>query len=210
VRTPSAAGSLIIGDRDLTSGDRAALLGLARATLTAHLARRPLPPAPAVPGVLLKRGAFVTLTARGALRGCIGHIAADRDLGAVVREMTVAAAQDDPRFPPVEPDELPDLALEISVLSEAAPVAPPVDPGRIAVGRDGVIVRRGRHVGLLLPQVAREHHWGPDALLAATCRKAGLPPEAWREPGTELFTFQADVFGETGETRETGKGKGEE
>jgi len=197
VRTPSAAGSLIIGDRDLTSGDRAALLGLARATLTAHLARRPLPPAPAVPGVLLKRGAFVT-------------IAADRDLGAVVREMTVAAAQDDPRFPPVEPDELPDLALEISVLSEAAPVAPPVDPGRIAVGRDGVIVRRGRHVGLLLPQVAREHHWGPDALLAATCRKAGLPPEAWREPGTELFTFQADVFGETGETGETGKGKGEE
>ncbi|HEY6156767.1 MAG TPA: AmmeMemoRadiSam system protein A [Gemmatimonadales bacterium] len=176
-----------------------ALLALARATLTAHLARRPLPPTPAVPGAGLRRGAFVTITARGALRGCIGHIAPDRELGAVVREMTVAAAEDDPRFPPVEPDELPDLALEISVLSEAAPVMPPVDPARIAVGRDGVMVRRGRNVGLLLPQVARDHHWGPDALLAAACRKAGLPPEAWREPGTELFTFQADVFGETGD-----------
>ena len=142
---------------------------------------------------------FVTITARGALRGCIGHIAADRELGAVVRDMTVAAARDDPRFPPVEPDELPDLALEISVLTEAAPVVPPVDPARIAVGRDGVMVRRGRNAALLLPQVARDHQWGVDALLAATCRKAGLPAEAWREPGTELFTFQADVFGETGE-----------
>jgi len=113
--------------------------------------------------------------------------------------MTVAAARDDPRFPPVEPDELPDLALEISVLTEAAPVVPPVDPARIAVGRDGVMVRRGRNAALLLPQVARDHQWGVDALLAATCRKAGLPADAWREPGTELFTFQADVFGETGE-----------
>ena len=174
-------------------------MALARATLAAHLAGRALPPAPAVPGALLKRGAFVTITARGALRGCIGHLAADRALGAVVRDMTIAAARDDPRFPPVEPDELPDLALEISVLSEAAPVVPPIAPAGIAVGRDGVMVRRGRNVGLLLPQVARDHHWGPDALLAATCRKAGLPPDAWREPGTEVFTFQADVFGETGD-----------
>jgi len=158
-----------------------------------------MPHAPAVPGALLKRGAFVTITARGALRGCIGHITADRELGTVVPEMTVAAAQDDPRFPPVEPDELPDLALEISVLTEAAPLEPPVDPARIVVGRDGVMVRRGRNVALLLPQVALDHQWGVDALLAATCRKAGLPAEAWREPGTELFTFQADVFGETGD-----------
>jgi len=141
------------------------------------------------------------------LRGCLGHIAADRELGSVVSEMTVAAAQDDPRFPPVEPDELADLALEISVLSEAAPVVSPVDPARIVVGRDGVIVRRSGHVGLLLPQVAREHQWGPDDLLAATCRKAGLPAEAWREPGTELFTFQADVFGET---EDEGKGTRDE
>ena len=64
------------------------------------------------------------------------------------------------------------------------------------VGRDGLIVRRERLIALLLPQVAREYHWGPEAFLAATCRKAGLPPDAWREPATEVLTFQADVFGE--------------
>jgi len=124
--------------------------------------------------------------------------------------MTVAAAQDDPRFPPVAPDELPDVALEISVLSEPVPLAPPVESTGIVVGRDGLIVRRGRHIGLLLPQVAREYRWGAEAFLTATCRKAGLPPQGWREPGTEVFTFQADVFGEAGERAgEEGRGKSE-
>lgn len=151
---------------------------------------------PGVPGAALKRGAFVTLTERGALRGCIGHLAADRALGPVVRDMTVAAARDDPRFPPVTPDELPSLAVEISVLSAPTPLGPPVAAAAVAVGRDGLVVRRGHHVGLLLPQVATEYHWGPEAFLAATCRKAGLEPDGWREPETEVFTFQADVFGE--------------
>jgi AmmeMemoRadiSam system protein A len=177
--------------------DRAALLGLARATLEAHLAGRPLPPLCAVPGAALKRGAFVTLTERGALRGCIGHIAADRELGDVVREMVIAAARDDPRFAPVSREELPDLALEISVLTERTLLPAPVDVARVAVGRDGLMVRRERLTALLLPQVGREYHWGPEAFLEATCRKAGLPPDAWREPATEVFTFQADVFGET-------------
>ncbi len=148
-----------------------------------------------MPGAALKRGAFVTLNRSMALRGCIGHIAADRTLGDVVREMTVAAAHDDPRFPPVAPDELPEVLLQVSVLTELAPLVP-ADPRRIVVGRDGLMVRRGRNLGLLLPQVAPEHAWGPEAFLAATCQKAGLPRDAWREPGTEILTFQADVFGE--------------
>jgi uncharacterized protein len=138
----------------------------------------------------------VTLTERGALRGCIGHIAADRELDAVVREMAVAAARDDPRFAPVTREELASLALEISVLSEPTRLSAPVDATRVVVGRDGLMVRRDRLVGLLLPQVAHEYDWGPEAFLSAACRKAGLPPDAWREPGTEVFTFQADVFGE--------------
>jgi len=188
--------------------DRAALLRLARATLVAHLAGRPLPPLPDVPGAALTRGAFVTITeAGGALRGCVGHVANQRPLGEVVREMTVAAARDDPRFAPVEPEELPRLALEISVLTSAEPLPlAPMDPGRIVIGRDGLIVRRGRHIGLLLPQVAAEYHWGPEAFLGAACRKAGLAADAWRESGTEVVTFQADVFGEPGEG---GRGKGE-
>jgi AmmeMemoRadiSam system protein A len=149
---------------------------------------------------MLHRGAFVTLTERagGALRGCIGHIAADRALGVVVGEMAIAAAQDDPRFAPVTRDELPALNLEISVLAEPAPLPVPVDPARVVIGRDGLIVRRERAMALLLPQVAPEYHWGPEAFLAATARKAGLAPDAWREPGTDVFTFQADVFGEEG------------
>src|SRR5437899_10573100 len=133
-RTRPAAEGLTIADPGLTAADRAALLELARGTLEAHLAGRPLPPVPAVPGAGLKRGAFVTISERGALRGCIGHIAADRDLGAVVREMTVAAAQDDPRFPPVAPDELPDVALETSVLSVPVPLASAVDATASGVG----------------------------------------------------------------------------
>jgi len=193
----------------LTPADRAALLALARAALTAHLAGCPLPSVPVTPGASLKRGAFVTLTERfgGALRGCVGHIAADRELGAVVRDMAIAAAQDDPRFVPVAPGELTELAVEISVLSEPARNVPPVDPARIVVGRDGVLVRRGGSAGLLLPQVASEHHWDAETLLAAVCRKADLPPAAWREPGTAVFTFQADVFGEAGDE---GRGKRDE
>ena len=165
--------------------------------MDAHLSGRPLPPVCEVPGAALKRGAFVTLIERGALRGCIGHVAADRELGAVVQEMAVAAARDDPRFAPVSCEELSSLAVEISVLSEPTPLPAPVSAERIVVGRDGLIVRRDRHIALLLPQVAREYHWGSEAFLAATCRKAGLPPDAWREPPTEVLTFQADVFGET-------------
>src|SRR2546426_8005223 len=175
-RTRSAGENRTIADPELTSADRAALLALARATLEAHLEGRPLPPPCAVPGAALKRGAFVTLIERGALRGCIGHIVADRELGAVVREMAVAAARDDPRFAPVTRAALPSLALEISVLSEPVLLPAPVDAERIVVGRDGLIVRRERLVALLLPQVAREDHWGPEAVLEigrASCRGRG-------------------------------------
>src|SRR2546421_3651049 len=99
-------------------------------------------------------------------------------------------------------------SLEISVLTAAAPLPlDPVDPARIVIGRDGLIVRRGRQIGLLLPQVAAEYHWGPEVFLAAACRKAGLAPDAWQEAGTEVLRFEADVFGETGEGG-TGKGEG--
>jgi len=145
--------------------------------------------------VALRRAAFVTLEADGALRGCIGHLTADRPLGDVVRAMAVAAARDDPRFPPVEVAELPVLRYEISVLGEAA-LLEPADPGRIVVGRDGLWVRRGQASGVLLPQVAADQRWTASQFLAAACRKAGLPGAGWQEPGTRVYTFQADIFGE--------------
>lgn len=173
------------------------MLALARATLEAELAGGPMPAPPAADWAEWKRGAFVTLSDRqGTLRGCIGRVTPDQGLAKIVGAMAIAAAREDPRFPPVEPDELALLAIEISVLSEPAPLDP-VDPARIVIGRDGLVVRRGGAQGLLLPQVAPEFKWSPAEFLAATCRKAGLGAGAWREPGTRVLVFQADVFGET-------------
>ena len=145
-----------------------------------------------------RRGAFVTLESAGALRGCIGHVPADRPLAHVVRDMAVAAARYDPRFAPLGLDELSAVRIEISALTEAKPLAPLV-PECIVIGRDGLLLRRGDAMGLLLPQVAVEYGWSAVAFLAAACRKAGLTAEAWREPATRVFTFQADVFGESGD-----------
>ena len=129
------------------------------------------------------------------LRGCIGHVADDRPLGEVIRQVAVSAALSDPRFPPLEPGELAGLRIEISVLSVPA-LVPAADVLRVVIGRDGLLVRRGRMQGLLLPQVATEHGFTAEAFLSACCHKAGLAPEAWREPGTSVFTFTADVFAE--------------
>jgi AmmeMemoRadiSam system protein A len=145
-----------------------------------------------------RRGAFVTLETRGALRGCVGRVRSDGPLGEVVRAVAVAAAREDPRFEPLGPDELPDLRIEISVLTEPQRLHP-VLAEAIVVGRDGLLVRRRGATGLLLPQVASGEGWDAVAFLRAVCRKAGLAPDAWGEPGTEVFTFQADVFGEPGD-----------
>ena len=130
----------------------------------------------------------------GELRGCLGRFTADRPLGDVVRSMAAAAAREDPRFPPLTTEELSDLRVEVSVLGPSSPLA---GPAAIVIGRDGLLVRRGSAVGVLLPRVAAQYAWGPEEFLAATCRKAGLTPDAWREPDgvTECFTFEADVFG---------------
>jgi AmmeMemoRadiSam system protein A len=193
-RTRSAAGSHTIAEPDLTPADGAALLGLARRAIEAALAGCRPPDVPDVPGAALRRGVFVTLEEReGELRGCIGQVMGDRPLGEVIRQLAVSAARSDPRFPPVQADELADLHVEISVLSEPVRVEP-MDPSRVVVGRDGLLVRRERSQAVLLPKVATEHGLGAEAFLNAVCHKAGLAAGSWREPGTQVFTFTADVF----------------
>jgi len=179
----------------LTPADHAALLALARGAIEAALAGHSPPELPDIPGAALRRGAFVTLEESEGhdLRGCIGHVTADRPLGEVIRQVAVSAARSDPRFPPVQLDELPALRIEISVLDDPVRVEP-ADPSRLVIGRDGLLVRRGRAQAVLLPQVATEHGLGPEAFLNAVCHKAGLAPGSWREPATQVFTFKADVF----------------
>jgi AmmeMemoRadiSam system protein A len=105
----------------------------------------------------------------------------------------VCSAFNDPRFPPLTPAEWPDVKIEISVLSPFEPVA---DPSCIAVGVHGIMVRRGYRSGLLLPQVATEQGWDRETFLSHACRKAGLPPDAWRGPEMQIETFTATVFHE--------------
>ena len=139
-----------------------------------------------------KRAAFVTLTSHGALRGCLGSLAADRPLSRAIPELAISSATEDPRFPRVTRGEVDDLRIEISILT------PPRDarPEDVQVGTHGLIVERGHRRGLLLPQVATEHHMDREAFLGAVCQKAGLPPNAWKDPETRLQTFTAEVFGE--------------
>ncbi len=139
------------------------------------------------------RGAFVSLhTASGELRGCIGTILPVGPLDETVTRMAVAAAVEDPRFLPVTLPELANLHIEISALT----VPEPADPERVEVGRHGLIVTRGPRKGLLLPQVAPEWGWDRFEFLDQTCRKAGLPAGTWREPGTRVEWFEAEVWGE--------------
>ena len=187
-------------DMVLTDDEKQALLRIARASIQAELAGKK-PPAAKGQGTLEeKRGAFVSLKRRGRLRGCIGFIEAKKPLAQTVGEMAVAAALQDPRFPPLREEELKEIRLEISVLSPLRKIA---DVGAIEVGTHGLYVRKGSRAGLLLPQVATEYGWERDTFLKETCRKAGLAPDAWRDPETEIYLFSADVFAE-----DEAKGKG--
>jgi AmmeMemoRadiSam system protein A len=138
-------------------------------------------------------GAFVTLTRDGDLRGCIGSIQAVDPLYKAVASSAVSSGFRDPRFPPLSPGELVHLELEISVMG---PIERVTNIEDITVGRDGLIISRGAHAGLLLPQVASEYGWDRQTFLEQTCRKAGLPPDAWRADDCRIEKFSAFVFGE--------------
>jgi AmmeMemoRadiSam system protein B/AmmeMemoRadiSam system protein A len=137
------------------------------------------------------RGAFVTINKKGSLRGCIGHIKGVKPLYKSVEEMAEAAAFQDPRFPPVTKKELKDLEIEISALT---PFKQITDVSEIEVGKHGLYIEKGFYSGLLLPQVATEYGWDRDTFLEHTCRKAGLPPDAWKDKETRIYIFSADIF----------------
>jgi AmmeMemoRadiSam system protein A len=177
----------------LTPTDRAALLGIARGAILAHLGLAPPPATPSTGALGEERGAFVTVQVGGELRGCIGTFRPMGSLATTVARMAVAAAGEDPRFRPLAAEDV--AALEISI-SALAPPQPLADPRAVAIGRQGLIVKRGLHRGTLLPKVAVEHGWSAEEFLKHTCLKAGLPPRAWEEADVTIEAFEAEEFGE--------------
>lgn len=168
------------------------LLELARNAIQVALRKGPKPPAVEglFPLLREKRGVFVTLWEED-LRGCIGFPYPVKPLFLAVQEAAVSAALEDPRFPPLDLEELSLLQIEISVLTEPKPI----EPEEVKIGVHGLIVRQGNRSGLLLPQVAMDHHWDAESFLSQTCVKAGLPPDTWKKR-TGLFAFEAQVFSE--------------
>lgn len=176
----------------LSADDKKLLLQMARASIEAHLLDKPLPAVETVPQSLCEpRGAFVSLHRQGQLRGCIGYLEAVKPLGLTVREMAAAAAFHDPRFRPLGREELADLEVEISVLS---PMTLIKNIDEIQVGTHGLYIVQGPCRGLLLPQVATEYKWDRLTFLQQTCGKAGLPPDAWKDPGTKIYLFTAEII----------------
>ena len=183
----------------LTPAEKKSLLVLARRALEARLRDgRDLADPP--PGVALSprlrepAGAFVTLERDGELRGCIGFIEPIRPLYRAVMENAVSAATRDFRFPPVEAEELPRIRIEISVLT---PLREIPGPEAFEPGRHGIVLEKQGHRAVFLPQVAAERGWDRETTLEHLCRKAGLPPDAWRR-GARFQVFEAEVFREQG------------
>jgi hypothetical protein len=178
---------------ELNAEQRAFLLTLARETIAARLAGDPLPtPAVDDPALLRPSGAFVTLEIGGELRGCIGNLSADTPLYVTIQQMALAAAFEDPRFPALGADKLPSVAIEISILSPMQPIS---STDEIQIGRDGLLIVKGKNRGVFLPQVPVEQGWDRDQYLERLCEKAWLPQGCWRQDAI-LYTFTAEVFGE--------------
>lgn len=166
------------------------MLELARAAILANFTGQPQIAVPDSPALGLRRGIFVTIHVAGKLRGCIGVIHGSETLRESIVHCAQGAAFHDMRFPSLRPDEVRDLSIEISVLSEPQPIV----PEQILIGTHGLYVISGDRHGLLLPQVANEHHLSREQFLQETCRKAGLPRDAWQNPDTQVLGFTCEVF----------------
>jgi len=141
-----------------------------------------------------KTGLFVTLKKFQKLRGCIGYVEGIKSLQKAVEEMAIAAAFEDPRFPPISKDEIKDLEIEISILSPLQTIA---DINHIEIGRHGIIIEQNLMRGLLLPQVATDYNWDVQTFLEQTCLKAGLPADAWSEKSATIQIFSTDIFSDS-------------
>jgi uncharacterized protein (TIGR00296 family) len=186
----------------LTETEGRAAVKLARKTIETFLSKGSFPK-PQESGVDLSpvfeenRGVFVTLTEGGLLRGCIGHPYPDSTLKEAILDSAISAATQDPRFPPLEEEELKNIVVEVTILTQPEKInALPKDlPDKVEIGKHGLIVKQGYCQGLLLPQVAPENNMDSIDFLSHTCMKAGLSPDAWVK-GAEVYCFEGQIFKE--------------
>lgn len=180
---------------DLNRQEQGELLKIARESIAKRLqGKQYRPPESSFPRLMEKRGAFVTLHKRGRLRGCIGRFQPDIPLYETVAQMAQAAAFQDSRFPPLSPQELDEIEVEISVLSPLKEISS-ID--EIQLGKHGIWISRGGHSGCFLPQVATETGWSKQEFLEHCCRdKAFLPKDAYLDKDTRIYIFTAQVFHE--------------
>ncbi len=180
---------------EFSPDERIVLLQLAHDSILSALESREISLEPPTSHLAEPRGAFTSLYLRGDLRGCVGYVFPATSVYRAVAETARAAAFDDTRFLPVTLEDARDLEVELSILSRPCPIAAEA----VEIGRHGLLISMGGHRGLLLPQVATEHHWDRVTFLEQTCRKAGLPLDAWRT-GARIEAFTAEVFGEKSHT----------
>jgi AmmeMemoRadiSam system protein A len=188
---------------EFTTDERAVLLRLAHESILSALEHREIPldpPTAHLSGHLAghlsehlsePRGAFTSLYLRGELRGCVGYVLPISPVYRAVADTARAAAFEDTRFHPVTLPEARDLQIELSILSPPRPISAEA----VEVGRHGLLISMAGRRGLLLPQVPTEHHWDRTTFLEQTCRKAGLPLDAWQN-GATIEAFTAEVFGD--------------
>jgi uncharacterized protein len=184
--------------------ERRILLRLARESILSSLGWQFAPEASHPEHLRENRGVFTTIYVKGNLRGCVGYAMPIAPLFRAVAETARSAAFEDSRFPAISPGEVAGLEVSLSILSPLFEVR----PEQVEVGRHGLVVSEGYRRGLLLPQVPLEWNWDREAFLAQTCRKAGLPPDAWRF-GAQLQAFTAEVFGDSDFPNAGTKEKGE-
>jgi AmmeMemoRadiSam system protein A len=176
---------------EFSRDERILLLQLAHESILSALERREISLNPPTPHLSEPRGVFTSLYLHGQLRGCVGYVLPVSPVYRAVADTARAAAFEDMRFHPVTLSEARDLDIELSILSPPQPISPEA----VEIGRHGLLITMDGHRGLLLPQVPPEHNWDRTTFLDQTCRKAGLPPNAWQH-GATIEAFTAEIFGE--------------
>jgi AmmeMemoRadiSam system protein A len=190
---PTDTSAIVCGSlqNEFTPEERAILLKLAHESILSALECREISLTPPSPHLAEPRGAFTTIYFQKVLRGCVGYVIPTASVYRTVAETARTAAFEDTRFSPITLDEAPGVDVSLSILSPLRVIT----PEEVEIGMHGLVVHQNGRRGLLLPQVPVEHQWDRVTFIEQTCRKAGLPVDAWQQ-GATLEAFTAEVFGD--------------